>query len=135
MSIMGLRLNMHPSLVWPDPSKGLASINVGRLLNKGKLAEFSIFFCVLNHTIFHYRCHRSPTKLFLHLCEAIRLHVGTVFLRSDAAVTIYFAACFVFPLFEGGVQGRREDWGGPQNGLCEGGLGACSQEILRFYML
>ena len=23
----------------------------------------------------------------------------------------------------GGSQGRQEDWGGPQNGLCEGGLG------------
>ena len=43
------------------------------------------------------------------------------------------------------MQGRREDWGGgprantrsgvPQNGLCEGGLEALPQEILRFYML
>ena len=27
----------------------------------------------------------------------------TVFLRSDAAATIYFTACFVLLLFEGGV--------------------------------
>ena len=91
------------SLACPDPTKGLTSINVGRLLNKGKLADFLIFLCALNRAIFHYRC---PTKLFLHLCEAIRLHISivdTVFLRSDAAATIYFAVHFVWLLFEGGV--------------------------------
>ena len=40
------------------------------------------------------------------LSHALGLETTTVFLRSDAATTIYFAACFVQLLFEGGYYSR-----------------------------